>query len=452
ERLGDSKYRYHITVADSGNKRIVDLTLVDNGGILEDCYVTDKGEIMPYLNWICYDSFTDKKFKFTSVQVSDVIYDPVAGKDIRLVVAGVANFNAAERSGLKKSKGGSVLLYSYDLLDNTDTVNRYGKAIDSIGKSNDKIGIPGTLGDMLQTNVSDLLLKNISGLKKAVITGYHFNQGSESADMSHIGIAILDDSGVVEYVVARDGSNKPIQHADGTYQWKSRRFVSAGFFGINNPDADKLTRGSRVSELVSVTFPGRIRPFSTYYYNRAAFANGYSRSANINYKNDWMPLKAPVVPMDLKVLDNGNWLVTNGFSGDLTFRYKNPYDGNVYLAKGKYNGEVFEVDFQDVYDGAEDNQEWWTPRLVWSNTNIESYNIDDYLPNITKSPRSIWYLELADQIALWNRSVEEMDGLVYPDTAVEDNGEITQPSSLGTIVGGWRNSGVKMTFPKSADR
>ncbi len=452
EKLADYKYRYHITVADSGNKRIVDLTLTDNNGILEDCYVTDKGEVMPYLNWICYDSFTDKKFKFTSVQVSDVIRDPIAGKDIRLVVAGIANFNAAERNGLKKSKGGSVLLYSYDLLDNSDTVNRYGKAIDSIGKKTDKIGIPATLGDMLETNVSDMLLKSISGLKKAVITGYHFNQGSESADMSHIGIAILDDSGVVEYVVARDGSNRPITNADGTYQWKARRFVSAGFFGINSPDGDKLTRGSQVSEYALMTFPGRIRAFSTDYYHRAGFASGYSRGSNTTFKNDWMPLKAPLLPMNMKVLNNGNWLITNASTGDLSFRYKLPYDGNVYMAKGKYNGEIIEVDFQNVFDGSENNQEWWSPRLVWSNSNIESYNVDDYLPNIEKSPRSMWYLELADQIALWNRSVEEMDGVVYPDPNVEGNGDITQPASLGNIVGGWRNSGARMTFPKSADR
>ncbi|MBR4748770.1 MAG: hypothetical protein IK083_04260 [Abditibacteriota bacterium] len=452
EKLGDFIYRYHITVADSGNKRIVDMTLVDNNGHLEDCFVTDKGEIMPYLNWICYDSFTDKKFKFTSVQVSDVIRDPVAGKDVRLVVAGIANFNAAERSGLKKSKGGSVLIYSYDLLDNTDTVNRYGKAIDSIGKKTDKLGVPGTFGDMLADSVSNKLLQSISGLKKAVITGYHFNQGSESADMSHIGIAVLDDSGIVEYVVARDGSNSPIQNSDGTYQWKGRRFVTASYFGMNSPEADKLTRGSQVAEYSLVTFPGRVKAFSADYYKRAGFASGYSQGSNTTYRNNWLPLKAPLVPMDLKVLGNGNWLVTNGFSGDLNYRYKNPYDGNVYLAKGKYTGEVFEVDFQDVYDGNENNQEWWAPRLVWSNTNIRSYNVDDYLPNIEKSPRAIWFLELADQIALWNRTVEEMDGVIYPDPSVADNGDVNQPTVLGTIVGGWRNSGAKMSFPKSADR
>lgn len=445
EVISDTQTRYHMTVADSGNKRIVDLTFMLTDGRLEDCYTDNNGHVIPYLNWVTYDTIQDKKFKYTSVDVSDIVYNPFTDSNIRVVVAGIANFNAAERNGLKKSRGGSVLLYSYviDKADvNLDNIanQRFGKSIDGIGKYGDSIGIPTVLDDIVGESLNDMLITEIKGLKKASISGYGFNS-SGSTDLSNMGIVICDDSGVIEYVVKRDSSNNPIKNANNTYVWVPRRYVPATLFGVERPESDKLIRGTFVSKSLDLTIPARFRPFSDAYYQRVGFGAGYSIGSNGEFKTNWMPIKAPVIPMDVKVLSNGNWLITNGYSGNLKYRYKNPYDGNVYTTEAKYNGDVLEVEFKDVNSGA---PEWWCPRIIWSNNNFDSYTIDDYISGISSGSYN------TDQAEAWNAIVENLDGFTYMDST--STGSNNQPSALGKTIGGWKMKNTPLQAPKSADR
>ena len=451
EEISANQTRYHMTIADSGNKRIVDLTFMISNGRFTECYTDNNGNVLPYLNWVSYDSIQDKRYKYVSLDVSEVVYHPALNMNMRVIVAGIANFNAAERNGLKKSKGGSVVMYSY-IIDPSDAgqsnINdlRYGKSFDGIGKSGDKVGLPDTpIAIMAGTPKTN----EIKGLKKIAI----IDKGSATPyDFTDIGIVVCDDSGVIEYKVQRDATNTNTPkeaYSNGSYAWESKKYIPATFFGIENPTIDKLTAGSIFMDNQSVFLTSRIRPFSKVFYDRINFANGFS---NKDYENNWMPLKAPIIPMDVKILPNGNWLVANGYSGNLQSRYQNPYDGNVYVAEGKYNSEILEFEFRNI-NSPDPDIEMWYPLLIWSSNNFLSYNIDDYIPGILKtgSHDAGWFSSREEQIKNWLVTLEDLDGFVYTDKSSEDSNN--QPKSeIGKSIGGWKLKNTPLQSVKSADR
>ncbi|MBQ7257247.1 MAG: hypothetical protein IJS60_06085 [Abditibacteriota bacterium] len=402
----------HFLVADSTNKRVMDLVIDtdDNGNIINNGFM-DNGNVIPYLNWVSYDIIPGNKNNFVSVDITEKVKD-ASGNEFRAVVAGIANYNTAERNGIRKAKGGSVVMYDYRLTvsdynkTNQDTYNiRFGRMFDSIGKEGDTI---------FDDSIYDGISPYISGLKKVAIAnldGRNFNS-SDVRNYSELQLVLCDEFGANLYKV----NSQEVRNGYVYYFWTfdGTRSVPSRYFGFDNPNYDKLIAGLGTDYL-----PGRFKPFSSNYYNRVY--NG-----NAAYRTTFAPIKAPIIPLDVKVLDDGKWLILNGYSGNIKYYYQNPYDEIIYEVEGKYQGEAIEVTF--------DNNN--IPKLTWSSNQFESFAIDNFV-NVT-NPTD-------EELANWNRVLDEMDIRVYSP----------QNSPIGydnNIVGGARYSNRVLKSPKSLDR
>ena len=382
----------------------------ENGVIINNGF-TSNGNVIPYLNWVTYDIIPGNKNNFVSVDITEKVKD-VNGDEMRAVVAGVANYNTAERNGIRKAKGGSVVIYDYRLTSNDynktnqATHNlRFGRMFDSIGKEGDTI---------FDENIYDGVTPYMSGLKNVAIAnldGRNFN-ASDVRDYTELELILCDEFGANLYKI----NNQETRNGYVYFFWAFdiTRSVPSRFFGFDNPNYDKLIAGLGTDYL-----PGRFKPFSSNYYNRV-------NNGNALYRTTFAPIKAPIIPMDVKVLDDSRWLILNGYSGNIKYYYQNPYDGIVYEVEGNYQGEAFEITF--------DNNN--IPKLTWSSNQFDSFAIDNYV-NVTD------YTD--EELANWNRCLDEMDFRVYSP----------QTSPIGyenNVIGGAKYQNRTLKSPKSLDR
>jgi len=415
ETIG-SKNVYHFLVADSTNRRVLDLTFAtDSSGNAVDCDVDSYGRIIPYLNWVSYDIIPDKKFNYTSIDITEKIKDS-DGNVFRAIVTGIANYNASERNGIRLSKGGSVLIYDYRLTDsdysvfNSDTYyKRFGRAFDGIGKNGDSI---------FDEDTSDSVKPYISGLKKVVIENLD-GRSYDSGDIkpyTQLRLILCDEFGANAYSITSSSVTNGVLN----YYWgyDSSKRVPAKYFGLNDPTAD-----TAIVSLIPGVPPfmtARFKPFTASYYGRVG-------GSDVTYRTTFAPIKAPIIPVDLKVLPNGNWLVLNGYSGNLDFKYKNPYDKRVYEIKGRYTGEAIEFKFTTGFV---------LPEIVWSSNSFKSFAVDDYLsmPNYS-----------SEELNNWNAVLDNFDGSVYSPDA-------TSYGYNSNIIGGWKLNNKALQSPRSLDR
>lgn len=411
---------HHFLVADTTYKRVLDLVIETDldGNVTGNRNICDNYSVVPYLNWVTYDVISGNKFNFVSVDITEKIKD-MNGNPMRAVVCGVSNYNASDRNGIRRGKGGSVLIYDYRMNDVAPGQEgkeayalRFGKLYDTIGKKGDNI---------FDINTSDNVLPVISGLKKVVIENLDGRNYQEEAlsDYTDLRLILCDEIGAIEYTIG----DTQVYNGLTYYFWEynNNRKIPANIFGLDDPNYDTYIvrlSGTNYADLM----PGRFKPFTSKYYSRMA-------SGNQDYITNYAPLKAPVIPMDVKVLSNGNWLVLNGYSGKLTYNYKNPYDGLVYNIEADYHGEVMEFEFM------EDNGIVY-PEIVWQSNQLKSFAIDDYVTigNYTNN-----------QLDDWNRALDEMDGKVYSPNA----------SPIGyqnNIIGGFKYTNKALRVPKSLDR
>lgn len=405
----------HFLVADNSNNRILDLIIETdtNGNVVNNSF-DSRGYVMPYLNWTTYDIITGNKTNFVSVDITEKVKDK-DDNEMRAVVCGVSNYNLNEKNGIRRSKGGSVVMYAYrmnsDNYNSTsqeDYLNRLGRMYDCIGQQNDSIYSSNNSYNITNTDrilAFNSIKYNFNGLKKVVIEnldGRNYNS-DDIKPYSNLQLLICDESGVILYHI--DG--------DGSWNYDADKAVFADYFGANDPSSDTSIN----TKISSYGAKPRFKPFSTEYYNRI--------SASGSNKTTYAPLKAPIVPIDVKVLPSGNWLILNGFSGKVNYSYKNPYDQITYDIESDYFGEALEFTFGN--DGVE---------LVWASNQLESYAIDDYL-NVNSNTE--------EDINNWNRILDEMDGRVYSP----DNSPFGYDNN---IIGGFKIVNKKLKSPRSIDR
>ncbi|MBQ0105182.1 MAG: hypothetical protein KBT47_03995, partial [Armatimonadetes bacterium] len=403
----------HFLVADTTNKRVLDLVIEtdENGDIAGNEFYD--GNVLPYLNWVSYDIIPGNKNNFVSVDITEKLKD-ADGNEMRAVVCGIANYNASDRNGVKRAKGGSVVIYDYrmDTENFADTdedayLKRFGRIYDSIGKN----------GDNIFGNNTDSAVPSFSGVKKVIIAnfdGRNFDP-NDIQEYSDLELVVCDDMGVCSYTI----ENKNKANGVTYYYWdyNINKLIPADYFGLNDPLYDVNIVAFR-NDLV----PGRFRPFSSNYYNRV-------NNGDTALRTSYAPLKVPIVPMDAKVLPNGNILVLNGYSGKVTYNYKNPYDNLVYDIEADYRGEAIEFTF-----GTERGLDY--PEIVWTSNQLKSYCIDDYVTvgNYTE-----------EELSNWNRILDNLDGKVYSP----DNSPINYDNN---IIGGFSYMNKPLRVPKSLDR
>ena len=420
----------HFMVADSTNKRVMDLVIYVNkdGKVINNNFIN--GMVVPQLNWVTYDNVQGAKNNYVSLDISEKILDR-NGDEMRVVVCGIANYNVSERNGIRRAKGGSVAIYDYrmdaNLTQNTNNathIKRFGRLYDTIGKPGD--GIYNT--DTYDKTVGSY----ISGLKKVVIAnldGRNFNSG-DIKDYDKLEVILCDDFGANLYYVA----DSEVKGNMFFYYWNydTKRSISSKYFGHEHPNYDKYIT-NLASNIPNVM---RFQPFSANYYSRNSYNN--------LYLTDYAPIKAPIVPIDVKVLSNGNWLILNGWTGELKYNYENPADGLLYTIEGKYYGEVIELGFKTIRETVNSEEvDVVYPEVIWTSNQFKSIAIDDYL-TIYKSG-SNWTGWSNEQLDNWNRVLDDMDIRVYSP----------QNSIIGyenNIIGGAKYTNKTLKSPRSLDR
>lgn len=424
EVKGDITY-HHFLTADTTYKRVLDLVIeTDENGNVTDKNAKKDYSVIPYLNWATYDTIQGNKNNFVSVDITENINDR-NGNKMRAVVCGVSNYNASDRNGIRRSKGGSVRIYDYRIgnadnsLKNAETYAlRFGKLYDTIGKKGDVVF------DISSDIESSSVQPSINGLKKAVIANLDGRDYQEEAlsDYDDLRILICDEFGVNEYYI----DNKEVYNGVTYYFWRFNynRCVHGDFAFEIPSDAERDSEyrnynNTGVFNIKSNLLSAMFKPFSVKYYARCG--------GDLMNRTNVAPLKAPILPMDVKVLPNGNWLILNGYSGKVNYTFTNVTDNKDYYVEGTYNGEVIEVSFNDSTN---------EPEIVWSSNNLESFAVDDYMTF------GNWTVYEQNE---WNNILDDMDGRVYSYDA----------SPFGynnNIIGGYRYSNKPLKSPKSLDR